>query len=98
MLTSGKNSAMTMVPTMTAMNTLSGDYYHGEQRLRFAGLQALSMSIGAMLLVGLAGVIADIHWRWTFLLYLLGWLLLLPVALTLTEPRRETAPGPQSSW
>jgi hypothetical protein len=37
------------------------------------------MSIGAMLLVGLAGVIADIHWRWTFLLYLLGWLLLLPV-------------------
>ena len=80
--------------TMTAMNTLSGDYYHGEQRLRFAGLQALSMSIGAMLLVGLAGVIADIHWRWTFLLYLLGWLLLLPVALTLTEPRREAAPEP----
>ena len=34
--------------TMTAMNTLAGDYYHGEQRLRFAGLQALSMSIGAM--------------------------------------------------
>ena len=47
-----------------------------------------------MVLVGLAGIIADIHWRWTFLLYLLGWLLLLPVALTLTEPRREPAPEP----
>ncbi len=73
--------------TMTTMTALVGDYYQGEARARFASVQSLAMSIGAMAFVALGGVLADLDWRLPFLLYLSGWAVLVPAALFLEEPR-----------
>lgn len=59
--------------TMTTMTTLAGDYFQGEARNRFASLQSFVMSAGAVIGVGLGGVLAEMDWRLPFLLYLFGW-------------------------
>ncbi len=74
--------------TMTTLGTLAGDYFTGDARGRFAGRQSMVMSFGAMLLVGIAGWIADFNWRYPFLLYAYSWLLIPFVAPILTEPTR----------
>lgn len=74
--------------TMTSMTTLSGDYFHGEARSRFASRQSMVMSIGAVASFVVGGVLADFDWRLPFLLYLAGWALLVPVVLYLDEPSR----------
>ncbi|HSD41786.1 MAG TPA: MFS transporter [Burkholderiales bacterium] len=74
--------------TMTTMTALVGDYYSGEARGRFASLQSIAMSIGAMAFVVLGGVLVDLDWRLPFLLYLSGWAVLVPAALYLHEPHR----------
>lgn len=80
--------------TMTTMTALVGDYYSGEARGRFASLQSVAMSIGAMAFVVLGGVLVDRDWRLPFLLYLSGWAVLVPAALYLHEPHRAaTAQG-----
>ncbi len=82
--------------TMTGMTALVGDYYAGEVRVRFAGTQSLAMSLGAVACVGAAGVLADFGWRLPFLLYLTGWVVLVPAMLFLDEPRRPTAAHAQA--
>ncbi len=79
--------------TMTTVHALAGDYLNGEARTRFAGLQSVVMSFGAMVLVGLAGLIADANWRYPFLLYIYGWLLIPLVAWLLDEPPRSARHG-----
>ena len=71
---------------MTTTQTLAGDYFHGEARSRYAALQSVVMSFGAMLLVGAGGFIADFNWRGPFLLYLYGWLLIPFIIKHLDEP------------
>jgi MFS family permease len=75
---------------MTTTQALAGDYFHGEQRSRFAGLQSVVMSFGAMLLVGIGGFIADFSWRGPFMLYLYGWLLIPFIIRHLDEPSRAS--------
>lgn len=77
--------------TMTGMTALVGDYYAGEARVRYAGTQSLAMSLGAVVCVGAAGVLADFGWRLPFLLYLTGWAVLVPAVLYLEEPLRPAA-------
>ncbi len=77
--------------TMTAVTTLAGDYFHGEARSRFASRQSMVMSIGAVVSFLVGGLLADLDWRLPFLLYLAGWLLLVPVLLYLDEPPRPAA-------
>ena len=79
--------------TMTTMSTLTGDYFSGEARGRFAGIQSLFMSLGAVLFIGLGGLLADLDWRSPFLLYLSAWLILIPVTVYLEEPRRTAKHG-----
>jgi len=59
--------------SMTTLTALVGDYFHGEERARFASLQSMSMSLGAMVFVGVGGLLADVSWRLVFLVYLAGW-------------------------
>ena len=79
---------MGIAGSMTTLNTLAGDYFTGDARGSFAGLQSMVMSFGAMLLVGVAGLIADYDWRYPFLLYAYSWLLIPFAAPALTEPTR----------
>jgi MFS family permease len=74
--------------TMTSVTALVGDYYSGEARTRYAGMQSLAMSLGAVACVAAGGVLADFGWRLPFLIYLTGWAVLVPVLLYVVEPHR----------
>ncbi len=79
--------------TMTTLGALVGDYFHGEARARFASVQSMSMSLGATASVALGGLLADLDWRLPFLVYLLGWLVLIPTGLYLREPAHASEAG-----
>jgi MFS family permease len=72
--------------SMTIVITLIADYFEGMERQRFVGLQIAFMSMGGILFIGLGGILADIGWRYPFLIYFSS-LLVLPLAiLFLHEP------------
>jgi MFS family permease len=74
--------------TMTIITTLAGDYFQGEARSRFTGSQSIVMSMGAVVAVGIGGILADVDWRLPFLIYGAAWLFLVPVAAWVDEPGR----------
>jgi len=75
--------------SMTIVTTLVADYYHGQARQQFAGLQIAVMSVAGILFITLGGFLADISWKTPFLLYLFA-LAILPFALRfLPEPVTE---------
>lgn len=73
--------------SMTIVTTLVADYYQGNARQQFAGLQIAVMSLGGILFVTLGGILADIGWRVPFLLYFFSLLVLPATYLFLKEPK-----------
>jgi MFS family permease len=74
---------------MTIATTLIADYYTGPTRAQFLGLQAGFMGLGGVLFLTFGGFLADINWRFPFLIYLFA-LALVPLAvLSLPEPSRQ---------
>ena len=72
---------------MTMNNTLIGDYFTGESRYRVMGL-ANGIGLGINILYAiLAGILLDISWRYNFLLFLLGLVLIVPIFLAYPEPK-----------
>ena len=47
-----------MAGTMTTVNTLAGDYWTGEHRARYAGIQSAAMSLGGVVFIGAGGLLA----------------------------------------
>lgn len=75
---------------MTGVTTLIADYYTGQKRADFMGLQAAFMGLGGVVFLSVGGFVADLNWRFPFLIYLSAWAILGAIALTLYEPKRET--------
>ncbi|MEP6467671.1 MAG: MFS transporter [Parafilimonas sp.] len=73
--------------SMTIVITLIADYFEGKERLKFVGLQIAFMSLGGIIFIGLGGVLADIGWRYPFLLYLFSLLVFPLTILFLKEPK-----------
>ncbi|MBK8504125.1 MAG: MFS transporter [Saprospiraceae bacterium] len=72
--------------SMTIVITLIADYFEGLERQKFAGIQVAFMSIGGIIFIGLGGILADVGWRYPFLIYLFS-LLILPLSIMfLHEP------------
>lgn len=72
--------------SMTIAVTLIADYFDGQERQKFVGIQVAFMSLGGILFIGLGGLLADIGWRFPFLIYLFS-LLVLPLSMIyLQEP------------
>lgn len=75
--------------SMTIVTTLVADYYKGQARQQFAGLQIAVMSLSGIVFITLGGFLADISWRVPFLLYAFS-LAILPFAYKyLKEPNHE---------
>jgi len=74
--------------SMTIVTTLVADYYQGNARLRFAGLQIAVMSIGGIVFITLGGILADISWRVPFSLYFFPLFILPFTYLYLKEPEK----------
>ena len=73
---------------MTGVTTLIADYYQGQQRANFMGLQAAFMGLGGVVFLSVGGFVADLNWRYPFLIYLSAWLIFIAIAITLYEPAR----------
>lgn len=54
---------------MTTTTTLIADYLDGTERNKFIGLQGAFMALGSIVFVGSGGRLADVGWRYPFLLY-----------------------------
>ena len=72
---------------MVSATTLIADYYQGESRANFMGLQAAFMGFGGVIFLSAGGYLADINWRFPFLIYLFAWILLPFIIFTLYEPK-----------
>jgi len=75
--------------SMTIVVTLIADYFEGQERQKFVGIQVAFMSIGGILFIGLGGILADIGWRYPFLIYLFSLPIIPLTFLFLYEPKIE---------
>lgn len=71
--------------------TLLTDYYSGVRLNQFMGYQGAFVGFGGVVYQLLAGYLADIGWQLPFLLYLLAFVILPGVLLTVDEPQPRTA-------
>ena len=78
---------------MTSVITLIADYFEGEARARFIGLQAAFMNFGGVVFTAAGGFLADVTWRAPFLIYLVAFAILPFIVKALYEPTREKAPA-----
>lgn len=87
---------------LTVGNALMGDYFEGEDRQKWLGYQNMfAPLIGSAILLS-GGFLAGLHWRYPFLLYLSGFLVLAaawavcwePVRSAVTSARQATSPFP----
>ncbi|NIM92237.1 MAG: MFS transporter [Anaerolineales bacterium] len=74
---------------MISTTTLITDYYSGESRATFMGLQAGFMGLAGTVLIIAVGFLADFNWRSPFLIYVLPFLMLAFIVLALYEPKLE---------
>ena len=74
---------------MTSVTTLISDYYVGQARSRFIGLQTAFMGISGTVLMSLGGFMAESNWRTPFLVYLFAFVLVPLIVFALYEPPRS---------
>jgi MFS family permease len=92
--------------SMTIVITLIADYFEGLERQKFIGLQIAFMSLGGILFIGLGGILADIGWRYPFLIYLASFLVLPlsikflrePAVADKTKPAHHLVKAPRLLW
>lgn len=77
---------------MTAVVTLIGDYFEGEERSRFMGFQAAFAGVGGLFFIAGGGLLADISWRAPFWIYGFSLLVLLLAWAFVPEPARPAPP------
>ncbi len=81
---------LSVASIMTTTITLAADYYKGSALAQFLGLQSGFMSLGGVVFLTLGGFLANLDWRYPFLIYLLA-LVCLPLAVvSLPEPERSS--------
>jgi MFS family permease len=78
---------------MIVSTSLVGDYFSADKRAKYMSLQNAFAAFGGIVLVTGGGALADISWRYTFGIYLLG-VLLIPLIITqVKEIKRENIPN-----
>jgi MFS family permease len=71
---------------MTTAVALIGDYFEGNERQKFLGTQAGIMALSGTIFISSGGFLADISWRYPFLIYGLAALAIPMVLIYLKEP------------
>lgn len=83
--------------TASGFTTLIADYFSGRQLSKFLGYQAAIMAFGGAVFLLAGGILADIGWRFTFLLYLYAFGVLLGLLFAVAEPKIQRAAGEQQT-
>lgn len=78
---------------MTCCTTLIGDYWRGEQRVRYVNRQVVTIGVVGTVFFVLGGAAGEHSWRYPFCLYLLPILLVPAIAAVLWEPLRDGQPA-----
>jgi len=76
---------------MSGFTTLIGDYYRGERRNRLMGMQAAFTGFGGLVFLTAGGMLADVGWRYPFLIYLFAFCVLPGALALLYEPEKEAS-------
>jgi len=71
---------------MSGFMTLIIDYFEGDALNRFLGLNGASVCLGGIVGLVASGFLADIGWRYPFLIHLVGLFILLGVVFFIDEP------------
>lgn len=71
---------------MSGFTTLIGDYYSGPRLRQMVGYQGAFMAFGGVVFVLVGGLLADVGWRFPFLVYLYAILILFGVLFAIDEP------------
>ena len=71
---------------MSGFTTLIGDYFKGDKLNKVMGLQAAFAGFGGLIFLSMGGFLADIGWRYPFLIYFFAFLVLPGVVVFLYEP------------
>jgi MFS family permease len=67
---------------------LIADFYEGEDRASMMGWQSAVVNFGGLIFMFTGGLLAAIHWNYTFLAYLVGLFIAMWVFLRLPEPAK----------
>ncbi|ASN20283.1 MFS transporter [Arthrobacter sp. YN] len=78
---------------MTCCTTLITDYYAGQQRNKYLGLQTMVSALAATAFFALGGALGSISWRTPFWLYAVSAVLVVPMIFKLWEPAKSQAMG-----
>ncbi|WP_104697714.1 MULTISPECIES: MFS transporter [unclassified Helicobacter] len=71
---------------MTGVGILLSDYYKGEEREKALAMQFFFMAFSGAVFLILGGYLANLDWRYPFLVYLLGFLIFIFAKVQLFEP------------
>ena len=74
---------------MTCCTTLITDYYSGQQRNKYLGLQTMVSALAATAFFALGGALGSISWRTPFWLYAVSAVLVIPMIFKLWEPAKS---------
>lgn len=74
---------------MTTVTTLIADYYTGQARSSFLGIQGAASGLGGFFYLSLGGFLADIGWHSPFLIYFISFAMLPFIVLVIYEPRLQ---------
>lgn len=66
---------------------LIADFYSGQERVALMGNSTAASNLGGIIATMIAGILASISWRYSFGVYLLGFLVLIMVIAFLPEPQ-----------
>ncbi|MFI9454330.1 MFS transporter [Amycolatopsis sp. NPDC052450] len=81
---------------MTAVSTLITDWYSGERRASFLGLQQAFASLGGVVFLPAAGLLATVDWKAPFWIYSASAIVAVFAIVSLREPARS-APAVSAS-
>jgi MFS family permease len=73
---------------MSGFMTLIMDYFEGDELNKFLGLNGASVCLGGILGLVASGFLADIGWRFPFLIHLIALLILPGVIFAINEPQK----------
>lgn len=76
---------------MIVATSLIGDYFKGEQRHKFMGMQSAFVSLGGIFFIVGGGILSDINWRYPFIIYGSGFLILLFVLKYIVEYKHDVS-------
>ena len=79
---------------MSGFTTLIVDYFTGARLNKFMGYQGAYIGLGGMVFLLIGGYLADIGWRFPFLIYLFALPILLGVLFTIKEPEIQKVSKP----